>query len=239
MFKGGRLGGASKSLLAVIDALALSSSAWWHLLHSLTRVCPPSPVSQCRVHDSGDAGIMVVGEGVAGVYEGNDVFRNRSSGLFVLNGARPSVRDNMLRENAHGLSILHARTRGRFVNNDVLSSSEAGVQISEGACPTLIGNRIRLGRLVGVGISQGGSNPTLLRNEVSDNAGTAVLILEGARPTLKGNTLARGPRCGVLVSGEGSLPRIEGNSITDFLEVGAAWPCPACLPVRPPPTCPL
>lgn len=134
-------------------------------------------ISDCRAMEGVLSGVVLYGPECRITFSGNEVCRNRESGIFVFAGAQPRVADNRCFDNHHfGIAVRDA-----------------------GTCPDLVRNRCEGNMLSGMLLFHHGG-ALLADNHCCDNQHWGIVITPDARPNpappaLSGaNDLARNPR---------------------------------------------
>lgn len=134
-------------------------------------------ISDCRAMEGVLSGVVLYGPECRTTFSGNEVCRNRESGIFVFAGAKPRVADNRCFDNHHfGVAVRDAET-----------------------CPDLVRNRCEGNMLSGMLLFHYGG-ALLADNQCCDNQHWGIVLTPDAHPNpappeLAGaNDLAGNPR---------------------------------------------
>lgn len=85
-------------------------------------------ISDCRAMEGVLSGVVLYGPECRATFSGNDVCRNRESGIFVFAGAQPRVADNRCFDNHHfGIAVRDAGTCPDVVRNQCDSNMLSGM----------------------------------------------------------------------------------------------------------------
>lgn len=134
-------------------------------------------ISDCRAMEGVLSGVVLYGPECRTTFAGNEVCRNRESGIFVFAGAQPRVADNRCFDNHHfGIAVRDT-----------------------GTCPDLVRNRCETNMLSGILLFHHGG-ALLADNQCRDNQHWGLVITPDARPNpalselAVTNDLVRNPR---------------------------------------------
>lgn len=140
-------------------------------------------IADCRAMEGVLSGVVLYGPECRTTFTGNEVCRNRESGIFVFAGAQPRVADNRCFDNHHfGIAVRDA-----------------------GTCPDLVRNRCEDNMLSGMLLFHYGG-ALLADNQCRDNQHWGVVVTPDAHPNpspselASANDLARNPRGAYVVT---------------------------------------
>ena len=144
--------------------------------------------------------------------EGCDISSEGASCVYILRGANPLLRRNVIHD-AGGYGVfVYEGGRGILEDNEIVGSSKAGVKVQEGSCPLLRRNVIRNGSNCGIWVDDLGEG-TFEANVITGNASSGVVISGGGSPMVRGNRINDNGLHGVHVE-EGGKGVIEDNDLT-------------------------
>lgn len=171
-------------------------------------------IRQCHLDRSGIA--LDISDGATGIFEDNDITRNREHGVVISRGADPTLSGNRINRNkGYGIMVV-ADGLGLLKNNDMWQNGWSAVGILWGANPTVQGNRLIGNRHYGVWITTGALGK-VTQNDISGNEWGGI-GQNGGNPTVVGNRIVMNRRYGVWVdSGRGTF--IDNNIVDN--EIGA------------------
>lgn len=134
-------------------------------------------ISECRAMEGILSGVVLYGPECRATFSGNEVCRNRESGIFVFAGAQPRIADNRCVDNHHfGIAVRDA-----------------------GSCPDIVRNQCDGNMLSGILLFHHGG-ALLADNVCRGNQHWGVVITPDAHPNpappelATANDLARNPR---------------------------------------------
>lgn len=140
-------------------------------------------ISDCRVMEGILSGVVLYGPECRATFSGNEVCRNRESGIFVFAGAQPRVADNLCFDNHHfGIAVR-----------------------DQGTCPDIVRNQCDGNMLSGMLLFHHGG-ALLADNICRGNQHWGVVVTPDARPNpvpselTSANDLTRNPRGAYVVT---------------------------------------
>ncbi len=140
-------------------------------------------ISDCRAMEGVLSGVVLYGPECRATFSGNEVCRNRESGIFVFAGAQPRVADNRCFDNHHfGIAVRDA-----------------------GTCPDIVRNQCDSNMLSGILLFHHGG-ALLADNLCRGNQHWGIVVTPDARPNpasselVNANDLARNPRGACVVT---------------------------------------
>ena len=85
-------------------------------------------ISDCRAMEGVLSGVVLYGPECRATFSGNEVCRNRESGIFVFAGAQPRIADNRCFDNHHfGIAVRDAETCPDIVRNQCDGNMLSGI----------------------------------------------------------------------------------------------------------------
>jgi len=140
-------------------------------------------ISDCRAMEGVLSGVVLYGPECRATFSGNEVCRNRESGIFVFAGAQPRVVDNQCFDNHHfGIAVRDA-----------------------GTCPDIVRNQCEGNMLSGMLLFHHGG-ALLADNHCRDNQHWGIVVTPDAHPNpapselATANDLVRNPRGAYVVT---------------------------------------
>ncbi len=101
-------------------------------------------ISDCRAMEGVLSGVVLYGPECRVTFSGNEVCRNRESGIFVFAGAQPRVADNRCFDNHHfGIAVRDEGTCPDIVRNQCDSNMLSGILLFHHGGALLADNRCR------------------------------------------------------------------------------------------------
>lgn len=101
-------------------------------------------ISECRAMEGILSGVVLYGPECRLTFSGNEVCRNRESGIFIFAGAQPRVADNRCFENHHfGIAVRDAGTCPDLVRNQCEENMLSGMLLFHHGGALLADNRCR------------------------------------------------------------------------------------------------
>lgn len=101
-------------------------------------------ISDCRAMEGVLSGVVLYGPECRAIFSGNEVCRNRESGIFVFAGARPRVADNRCFDNHHfGIAVRDEGTRPDLVRNQCDGNMLSGMLLFHHGGALLADNQCR------------------------------------------------------------------------------------------------
>jgi parallel beta-helix repeat protein len=141
-----------------------------------------------------------------------DISNDSASCVFIIRGADPLLRRNMIHDaGQHGV-FAYEGGRGTVEDNQIIGCGSACVRAQEGSTPVFRRNVIRDGRASGVCVLDTGLG-LFEENVITGNAHSGVLIEDYGYPTLRGNQINQNAEYGVKVLEHGA-GIVEANDLT-------------------------
>ena len=101
-------------------------------------------IADCRAMEGVLSGVILYGPECRATFSGNEVCRNRESGIFVFAGAQPRVADNRCFDNHHfGIAVRDAGTCPDLVRNRCESNMLSGMLLFHHGGALLADNQCR------------------------------------------------------------------------------------------------
>ncbi|MEQ1656727.1 MAG: right-handed parallel beta-helix repeat-containing protein [Nitrospira sp.] len=101
-------------------------------------------IADCRAMEGVLSGVVLYGPECRATFSGNEVCRNRESGIFVFAGAQPRVADNRCFDNHHfGIAVRDDGTRPDLVRNQCAGNMLSGILLFHHGSALLAGNECR------------------------------------------------------------------------------------------------
>jgi F-box protein 11 len=150
--------------------------------------------------------------------EGCDISTQGGSCVFIVDGADPRLRRNVIRDARDSGVFIYQGGLGTLEDNEITGNSLSGVEIRTGGNPVLRRNRIHDNEQDGVAVADGGLG-TFEDNEITGNAYSGVSITAGGNPVLRRNQIHDNEEHGACIY-ESGLGTFEDNEITSNGQAG-------------------
>jgi parallel beta-helix repeat protein len=141
-----------------------------------------------------------------------DISNDNASCVFIIRGADPLLRRNMIHDAVQHGVFFYEGGRGTLEDNQIVGCGYAAVNVQEGSTPVVRRNVIRDGRASGIRVVNTGQG-LFEENVITGNASSGVLIEDYGYPTVRGNQVTQNAEYGVKVTEHGA-GIVEGNDLT-------------------------
>ncbi|HEV2859939.1 MAG TPA: right-handed parallel beta-helix repeat-containing protein [Pyrinomonadaceae bacterium] len=174
-------------------------------------------IRRCRVRDGADSGLYFF-DGARGSVEDCEVFNNANVGLAVTGGADPSIIRCRIHDGVSAGVAVWQGGLGLLEGCEIYGNRMAGLGVSEGGRPTVRACLIREGGNTGVFIHHGGE-ATLEDCELFGHRDAEAAVTTGGKLFLKNCRVHHGRGSGV-VSAEGGGVLLQGCAVSDNAAAG-------------------
>ena len=207
-------------------------------------------VANCIVHDNGNPGIGVSGEGNRSMITGCVVYRNMGGGIGFANGPEGEASDNTCFQNLRA-GIGCRKSKPKIARNRCYDNVRAGIGIREGSTPLVLENECYENRRAGIGNrmkdtapeirgnkcyrngmagigTRNEAAPLIIENECYENRLAGIGAMANAKPTIVKNKIYGNQAAAIgLDACESGVAVIQENEITasTLVEIGmkAGW----------------
>ena len=157
-----------------------------------------------------------VDEGL-GTVEDNDIFSNQSVGVYMMNRANPTVRNNTIRDGeGDGVAAVFA-ARGLIEGNTISNNAGVGILVESEAEPRVVRNKISDAHMDGIRVCDNGTAQieanTVVGAGRGDKGGSGIVVTNGSSPTVRNNLVRECLSHGILVS-SGASGVVERNNVS-------------------------
>ncbi|MGK0359261.1 MAG: parallel beta-helix repeat protein, partial [Bradymonadia bacterium] len=103
-------------------------------------------IRHCRVHHTGQAGVLIAGKQARGAIVDTEISAAGKACVEVADGADPLLRRNRLHHCKASGVFVHSRGRGTYEDNEIEGNALAGIEVKARSSPIVRGNRIHGGK---------------------------------------------------------------------------------------------
>jgi parallel beta-helix repeat protein len=171
-------------------------------------------IEDCVLESNGSCGIFVYGDGAEPLLKGNRCSENKINGIYFRNAGAGTAEQNICVNNGlNGISVVDEWTCPKLNGNDCSENGGSGIYFRASAKGEATNNICQANKWHGISVADDGSTPLLKNNRCENNKRCGIYYADGANITARGNVLKNNGEINFR-----QLRRLLGNKEFDELE---------------------